>query len=103
MKYVLSWATRLNGTALENEASTKRSLQLFTNWTAPSGLKFEQFVGRIDGGGGFAVVETDNPADLLDGTSKFSPLNEFQIFPVVDLEEWMQAANSGIEFRESVT
>jgi hypothetical protein len=66
-------------------------------------LKFEQFVGRVDGGGGFAVVETDNPADLLEGTSKFSPLNEFQIFPVVDLDEWIQAANSGIEYRESVT
>ena len=103
MKYVLSWATRLNGTALENEASTKRSLQLFTNWTAPSGLKFEQFVGRIDGGGGFAVVETDDPADLLDGASKFVPFNEFHIFPVVDLDEWMQAANTGIEFRDSIT
>jgi len=103
MKYVLSWATRLNGTALENEASTKRGLELFTNWTAPAGLKFEQFVGRVDGGGGFAVVETDDPADLLDGASKFVPFNEFQIFPVVDLEEWMQAANNGIEFRESIT
>lgn len=103
MKYVLSWETRLNGTTAENEASAKRGLELFSKWTVPAGLKIEQFVGRIDGGGGFAVVEADSAADLLDGTSKFSPLNEFQIFPVVDLDEWIQAANNGIEYRESVT
>lgn len=103
MKYVLSWETRLNGTTAENEASAKRGLELFSKWTVPAGLKIEQFVGRIDGGGGFAVVETDDPADLLDGASKFVPFNEFHIFPVVDLDEWMQAANTGIEFRDSIT
>ncbi len=32
---------------------------------------FHQFVGKLDGTGGFAVVETDNPMDLADAPSKF--------------------------------
>jgi len=37
-------------------------------------------------------VETDNAADLLDGSGKFFPLNEFQIYPVVDIADWVRAA-----------
>ncbi len=102
MKYVMSWTTRYHGSATDNENTAKRGVETFTKWTPPAGLKFEQFVGRIDGSGGFAVVETDNVADLLDGTAKFAPSNEFQIYPVVDITDWIQAATEGIGFRESI-
>jgi hypothetical protein len=48
-------------------------------------------------------VETDNPADLLDGTGKFGTMNEFQIHPVVDMAEWVRTAQEGVEFRESIS
>ena len=103
MKYVMTWTPRLSGCAEENEAATRRGLELFSKWQQPAGTTFHQFVARVDGTGGFAVVETDSPAELLDGTGKFSPLNEFQLYPVVDIADWVQAAQDGVEFRESIS
>jgi hypothetical protein len=87
MKYVMAWTSRLGGSGKENEDGVERALQLFSKWQPPAGTTFHQFVGRVDGEGGFAVVETDNPAELLDGTSKFAPFNIFQIYPVVDMND----------------
>ena len=41
----------------------------------------------------------DNPSGLLAETAKFTPFNVFQIYPVVDMDEWAQAAQGGIDFR----
>ncbi len=103
MKFMMTWTTRLTGSAQDNEASVKRGLELFSKWARPAGTTFHQFVGRVDGTGGFAVVETDDPKDLLDGATKFSALNEFAIHPVVDIEEWVHSAQEGIDFRESIS
>jgi hypothetical protein len=103
MKYVMTWTPRFHGSAQENEAATRRGLELFSKWQQPAGSTFHQFVARLDGAGGFAVVETDNPADLLDGTSKFATLNDFQLYPVVDMPDWVRAAQEGVEFRESIS
>jgi hypothetical protein len=103
MKYVMTWTPRLNGSAEENEAAVRRGLELFTKWQPAASSTFHQFVARLDAGGGFAVVETDNPADLLDGSSKFGALNEFQLYPVVDIADWTRAAQEGVEFRESIS
>jgi hypothetical protein len=102
MKYVMTWTTRFSGSAAENEAAARRGLEMFSKWQQPAGTTFHQFVGRVDGSGGFAVVETDNPADLLDGTGKFATLNEFQLYPVVDIADWLQSAQDGVEFRASI-
>ena len=103
MKYVMVWTGRLSGSGKENEEGVRRALALFSKWQPPAGTTFHQFVGRLDGEGGFAVVETDNPAELLDGTSKFAPYNQFQIHPVVDMNDWAQAAQVGVEYRESIS
>jgi Protein of unknown function (DUF3303) len=103
MKYVMTWTTRLNGSLEENEAAARRGLELFSKWQQPAGITFHQFVGRVDGAGGFAVVETDNPADLLDGTGKFATMNEFQLYPVVDIADFMRSAQDGVEFRNSIS
>ena len=103
MKYVMAWTTRYSSSALDNEAAAKRGLEVFSKWTPPAGITFHQFVGRVDGTGGFAVVETDNAADLLDGVLKFAPLNEFQLHPVVDIDEWVRTAGDSVDFRESIS
>jgi hypothetical protein len=103
MKYVISMTFRLNGSATENEAAAKRILDLYSKWTPPDSTTFHQFVGRLDGAGTFAVVETDNPADLAATTSKFGPYVEYQVYPVQDVAETVQAAQEGLEFRESIS
>ena len=103
MKYVISSTTRLNGSAKENDADMRRGLELFSKWTPPASTTFHQFVGRVDGGGVFAVVETDNPADLLDTVSKFVPILEYEIHPVVEIADWARILQEGAEFRESVS
>ncbi len=102
MKYAMTWTNRLGGSGKENEDGVRRALELFSKWQPPSGTTFHQFVGRVDGEGGFAIVETDDPTQLLTETLKFAPFNVFQIHPVVDMNEWAQAAQGGIDFRGSV-
>lgn len=68
-----------------------------------AGLTFHQFVGRLGGSGGFAVVDTDNPMDLTDAPSEFGFFAEYQIHPVVDVAEAVEAFRQGVEFRESVS
>jgi hypothetical protein len=103
VKYVMAWTSRLTGSSKENEEAARRGLEVFAKWTPPATTTFHQFVGRVDGNGGFAVVETDNPTDLLDAAGKFGPFNEFQLYPVVDVAEWVQAMQEGTEFRDSIS
>lgn len=103
MKYAMAWTSRLTGSGKDNEEALRRALQLFSKWQPPAGTTFHQFVGRVDAGGGYAIVETDDPAELLNGTTKFAPFNEFQIHPVVDIAQWAQAGQEGIDFRDSIS
>jgi hypothetical protein len=103
MKYAMTWTSRLGASGKDNEDSLRRALALFSKWQPPAGTTFHQFVGRVDAGGGIAIVETDDPAELLNGTAKFAPFNEFQIHPVVDMAEWTQAGQEAIDFRDSIS
>jgi hypothetical protein len=101
MKYHVSWTFRLGGSASENEAAAKRILALYSKWAPPKGTTYLQFLGRADGNGGYAVIETDNPAEVAD-VATFAPFAEWQIQPVLDIAEAVQIATKAIEFRDSV-
>lgn len=103
MKYLMSWKFRLDGTATENEESLRRVLAVFSKWSPPQHTTFHQFLSRVDGGGGCAVVETNDPADLLDSVAKFLFYCDYEIIPVVDIEEGVRASQRGLEFLESVS
>jgi Protein of unknown function (DUF3303) len=103
MKYLVSWTPRLGGSAADNESSAKRGLQVFSKWSPRSDQTFKEFLTRLDGEGGFAVIETENPAGLLDGPAKFAPFFEFSVYPVIDVTEGVAFANEAIEFRDSVS
>jgi len=103
MKFLVSWTFRTAGSVADAEADAKRGLQLFSKWVPPEGLKMTEFVSRIDGRGGYVMVETDNPALLADGPSKFGVLNEFEVIPVMDIMDGMPIAQEAIEFRDSIS
>ena len=76
--YVVSWQPRSNMT----EEMQARSLDVFGKWSPAAGTNFLQFLGRIDGPGGFAVVETDDPALLARDTAIFSTFFDMTVYPV---------------------
>jgi len=103
MKYVLAWTNRAGGSGADNEEIERRLLAVFSQWAQPETATFHQFVGRADGNGGFAVIETDNLADVMDGPIKFGPYFDFHVYPVIDVAEAVPALQAGIAFRDSIT
>jgi hypothetical protein len=100
MKYVVAWTSRDSGTT---EADAKRTLAIFSKWTPSAGATFHQFVGRVDGNGGFAIVETDNPTDILKDVSTFSPWLKYEVFPVVDIADVATTGAEAIAFWDSIS
>lgn len=81
-KYVFAWTARDTGAGVE---SMRQLTNVFTKWQPSSNSTFHQFVTRCDGQGGFAVVEGEEPADMLRDASLFSPWFTFEIYPVMDI------------------
>ncbi len=103
MKYLVSWKPRSGGSGSENEAAVERTLQVFSKWAPASDATFHQFLTRLDGEGGYAVVESDNPASIMEGPIKFSPFMEFTVTPVMDITDGIAVMSEGIEFRKSIS
>ena len=103
MKYLVSWTARAGGSAKDNEAAVKRSLDVFGKWSPPADSTFHQFVARLDGTGGYAIVETDNPASVAEGPAKFGTLFDFTVVPVIDIMESVAIGQDAIEFRDSIS
>lgn len=102
MKYIVAWKPRLGGSAAENEASGARALQIISKWTPSPDTTIHQFVLRVDGQGGFAVVESDNPADIAGTIAKFASVAEYEVHPVLDFEEGLRVMNESLEFFKSI-
>jgi len=51
-------------------------------------VKIHAYFGRLDGHGGFVVVETDEPPALLRIALMFQPFFEYYIYPVVDIQDF---------------
>jgi hypothetical protein len=86
MKYVITWKPRSS-----SELSSQERAQLFEQlggeWAPVPGATIHQFVLRIDGEGGFAIIESDNPADVANTLFKFAPLVKYTAYPVIDFAD----------------
>lgn len=102
-KYLVSWKTRDGGSLAENEAAQERVLAVFSKWSPPANATFHQFLSRLDGNGGYAVVESDDPLAVYEGPSKFGVAFEFDVSPVIDIMDGIPVGNEAIEFRKSIT
>ena len=101
MKYVLEWRIRPGVGGHQGEADTRRAYELYSKWQPK--ITILEFVGRVDAEGGFMVCEADNPADILEGTSKLSPYVQYQCHPVVDVTDWIQTGQEAISFRNGIS
>jgi hypothetical protein len=83
MKYVVTWEERPSAT----EETLGRSLQVFSKWTPSEGATFKEFLSRVDSRGGFAVVETDDPALIMKDTALFGAFFDFSVYPVMEIAD----------------
>jgi hypothetical protein len=93
VKYVISWKPRAGGSAIENEASAARALEILKDFEPSERTTMHEYLLRIDGQGGFAVAESDNPADIAGTLFRLSPLNEYTVYPVIDSDEGLRIAD----------
>jgi hypothetical protein len=100
MKYVLTWWERPGGSFADYEAAQKRVLNVFQNWEMPESLDIHQFVVRVGEFGGYAVLETDNVADVQKLTTTFAVF-QFRLEPVMDVMDAVAAEEEGIAWREA--
>jgi hypothetical protein len=97
MKFVIAYTTRVGGTATENITTGESAQKLLSNWSPSPSATMHQWLQRCDGQGGFAVVETDNAADLLRDLATWSPWLEFQLFPVLDIADTTAITQEALE------
>jgi hypothetical protein len=98
MKYVTTWQTRQNA----SEESQARGLQVFSKWTPPENVTFHEFLGRADGRGGFAVIETDDVMAAANINAVFGAFFDITMYPVVEIQDSARAGGEAVEFRSSV-
>jgi hypothetical protein len=83
-----------------SEESTKRSLQLFVNWQPP--FEFTAHYAFADGSGGIAIFEAESEAQVLEGTGPWWPFFDFNVGPVLPIEEAVAVEQRFIEWRDSI-
>jgi hypothetical protein len=98
MKYVVAWENRPS--AVEETAA--RGLQVFSKWSPSEGSNFREFLGRIDGRGGFAVVEADDPRSLAMDVAPFAGFFDFTVYPVQEIGDTAAVGAEAIAFLQSV-
>ena len=99
MKYVVTWENRPNAT----EESAARSLQVFAKWTPHEGSTFKEFVSRVDGRGGFAVVDADDPSLVLRDTALFGAFFDFNVYPVLEIADATAIEMETVEHLRSIS
>ncbi len=93
MEYVVTWQEQPTGSDVEYRAAQQRVLAAFATGQKPVSLTIRQFVARV-GLGGYAVVETDEPADLQYLTTAHAPVC-LAVEPVVHVPDAVLAGTRG--------
>jgi len=91
MRYVVTWQERPTGSVAEYDAAQERVLESIG--VLPRSLTFHVFVGSI-GLGGYAVVETDEPADLQQLAAAYGPASVV-VEQVVEVTDAVAARTRG--------
>ena len=84
-----------------SEVNEKRSLQLFTSWTPPSGFAFKSHYSFSDGTGGIFIAEA-TAESLLEATAPYAAFFEFKTCPVVDIAAAVPIYQKVYAWRDSV-
>jgi hypothetical protein len=107
MKYVVAWKNRIGGSAAENEASFARYLEVRTKSLTQSpvpenSFTIQQWALRVDGQGGFIMLESDDLTGFALNAFIMNPYLEWEIYPVIDAGAALPLLTQAAEFRDSV-
>ena len=83
-----------------SEEGQRRSLELFSKWQ-PGPAKFLGFYAFADGSGGMALVESDSATDLAKTVAPWSPWLEFNVRPLIPVQESAQINMEAIKWRDN--
>jgi hypothetical protein len=98
MKYVVTWENRPSAV----EETAVRGLAVFSKWAPHEGSNFREFLGRVDGRGGFAVVETDDPATIAKDVAPFTGFFDFSVYPVQEIADTAATGTEAVAFLQSI-
>ena len=99
MKYVISWVAKPN----MGEAEAARSLQVFSKWSPSEKVTFEQFLGRADAKGGFAVVTTDDVNAIAHDMAIFGTWFDMEVVPVIEVGDLAAISGEALQFMASIS
>mgnify|MGYP006274773653 CR=1 FL=1 len=100
MRYMLSWRERPMGSVADYEAAQDRARALWNPLKWPETLNVTAAVSRLDGYGGYAFLETDD-LHALHALILTFPAYAFEVVPVMDFHDSMNAKLEAIAWRES--
>lgn len=101
MKFMVEYETRTGSTHEETAENYDSLLKAFSTWQQPEGLTISAFVTRIDGAGGYLVVDVDDPLVLARFVAQFLRWNTVVCHPVVDVEAAVGFVEYGLEWAKS--
>ena len=101
MKYMIVWNERPQGSPAEYENAQKRILEVFNQWKKPDHFKIEMFVIRVGDWGGYMLVNCDDQL-LIHQLCTMLPSFEFQVRPVVPVEDAIRAELEIMEWRDNL-
>ena len=85
-----------------DEKRQERALQVFTEWTPPEEIRFHAHYLRADGNGGIAIVEADAATAVGAATAPFSPFFEYEVVPLMEVDEAIPVLMNAMEWRDRV-
>jgi hypothetical protein len=99
MLFQLTWTRRDSGAS---EEADQRLQAIFQKFTPPKNLTIHSWLDRVDGMGGFALVEGEIAEDVPAAVLVFSPYYEFQFYPVIQHADWVAALGEAATFRQEL-
>ncbi len=102
MKFVFTYTTQQGGSEADRHEAGKKAQQLLETWQPSDSASILQWVSRVDGNGGFSVIETDNAENILKDLATWSSFLDFQVYPVVDIADATPVTQAALAARSAL-
>jgi hypothetical protein len=94
MKYLIIWGIRRGAVDPIEIDIASRAHKLIERIGSERGIIIENHIGRIDGKGGIAIIEIDDPIALSRIIQSIAIDFDVDIIPIIDIQQFIEA---GIE------